>query len=947
MSTAVRPGRPGAGRLADRALTAVTIAAIAAFALIGIGTPLLGLRVFAGTDELVTRSPYVQAGLSTGPEQNYLVDDTWDTGIPNMLLFAEELRQGHFTQWSPFTVAGAPLGATPNFALLSPLTVPYYLLPGAWAPGYVKLLEIACSVGFSFAFLRRLRLGRPAALVGGLAFATSAFMIAWTNFPQTRVAAFVPAVFWGVERLAQERRGRDAGWLALAVTAMILGGFPAITGYCLFLAGPYLLVRVLAEYAGHWARAARVLAGGAAAVLAGVVLSAYQLLPFAAFMSRAFVHGRGQTPADHLSPTTLVTAIAPYAFGGVNPRSPLWYLPGNLIEGESYVGAAVIVLAIAAVAMPQGARAALPRGVWTFLAAAAAGGVALVYVGRWPLAVLQHLPVLFSQNYIGRVRSVLGFLVAMLAGVGFEVLCRRHAARSLAGPGKSRTALAYGLAVWLVAALAGGVLWRSAHRAAVAADATRHNGIDRVAMLDQHVLVGVAFLAVAAACAAYLRWGPAPGPTATGRGRLVRLAAAGLLPVLIAGQALTLAVPFWPRSKTSTFYPVTDTHRWLQAHLGHERFAGTFNAMTMSADSALRLRAITGHAFVDERLGELVRAVPQASSLYPTYVNFAPTAGAATSPVLDRLGVRYFVTALGAPMFGTRHPAPSDGTTARLQPGVPVTLPVPGTGRLRAVGLTAVRPFAPITSGAWLEVTVRDAAGHRVAHGRRLAAGMGLRVPFWLPVAAEAATGRLIATVTVHATQPLVLAARGGRPAVDTVTAGSDGLRLAYSGSAVIYQRLSALPRLRWASAAVVEPSAARRIALLASGGVPADAVVLASGPPAQGRSASVRYTGDGTDQISASVDARGGGYLVLADALQTGWAVSVDGQAARLLPADHALVAVTVPGGRHTVAFRYAAPVHNAGAVLSAGTALALLGTVGTEAWWRRKRRRPATMAA
>jgi hypothetical protein len=130
----------------------------------------------------------------------------------------------------------------PNAALLSPLTIPYFVLPTWLAPAYEKLLEIILSVGGCVLFLRRLGVSRPAAVVGGLVFAGSAFMVVWLDFPQTQVAAFVPAVFWAVERSIQNARLRNAALISLPVAAMLLGGFPAVAGYTFLTVGCYALV---------------------------------------------------------------------------------------------------------------------------------------------------------------------------------------------------------------------------------------------------------------------------------------------------------------------------------------------------------------------------------------------------------------------------------------------------------------------------------------------------------------------------------------------------------------------------------------------------------------------------------------------------------------------------------------------------------------------------------
>ena len=44
----------------------------------------------------------------------------------------------------------------------------------------------------------------------------------------------------------------------------------------------------------------------------------------------------------------------------------------------------------------------------------------------------------------------------------------------------------------------------------------------------------------------------------------------------------------------------------------------------------------------------------------------------------------------------------------------------------------------------------------------------------------------------------------------------------------------------------------------------------------------------------------------MLGDAVQTGWTVTIDGQPAELVDADHAFGAVLVPEGSHQVSFQY-----------------------------------------
>jgi hypothetical protein len=392
-----------------RPLTTVALIAAVFFTLAGIGSPLLGLSVFAATDELSTNSPYFDAGGAETVVQNTFVDDTYNAEIPAVLLYVQSVRDGEPAAWNPYIAAGTPLGATPTYALFSPLSLPYYVLPGWFAPAYAKLLEIGVTLLGCYLFLRRLRLRPPAALLGGTVFAGSAFMAMWTNWPQTRVAALIPWVFWAAERLVQRRRVSDGVLLALSVAFMLLGGFPAVTAFTLVTVGPYFLVRVLAEYSSLRRRVIGLVLGAGAAVIGGVALAAIQLLPFAYFYSTWLIEGRSQTPSDHLNLTELATIFVPWAFGGVSHRAgePYWYVGHNMVEASSYLGAAALVLVVVTVAWARAGRSLLPRGVWAFFIAAGGIWLVLIYLGG-PLRFLQEMPV-FATNFVGRARSILGF----------------------------------------------------------------------------------------------------------------------------------------------------------------------------------------------------------------------------------------------------------------------------------------------------------------------------------------------------------------------------------------------------------------------------------------------------------------------------------------------------------------------------------------------------------
>jgi uncharacterized membrane protein YfhO len=85
----------------------------------------------------------------------------------------------------------------------------------------------------------------------------------------------------------------------------------------------------------------------------------------------------------------------------------------------------------------------------------------------------------------------------------------------------------------------------------------------------------------------------------------------------------------------------------------------------------------------------------------------------------------------------------------------------------------------------------------------------------------------------------------------------------------------------------------------------------------------------DRLDSVSISLTSTGPGWLVVADAIQSGWTVKVNDVADRLVHADHALVAVAVPKGSSVVELVYEPAGLRAGVGVSAISLLILLSLV------------------
>ncbi|WP_188042992.1 hypothetical protein [Changpingibacter yushuensis] len=180
------------------------------------------------------------------------------------ILITESAREGFFAQWDPYNNGGIELAALPNAALLSPLSLPWWILPAAMAPAGVKLLEIAAiGVGFHLLLRRQWHLPAVTAPLATLIYVASGFMVA-------------------VDALAVRRQWRYVLSVGVVVASMLLGGFPAVTAYALYCAAIWFVVRSIL-IPSPWKQKVIGVGKAAASLLLAFCISAVQVLPFVWF----------------------------------------------------------------------------------------------------------------------------------------------------------------------------------------------------------------------------------------------------------------------------------------------------------------------------------------------------------------------------------------------------------------------------------------------------------------------------------------------------------------------------------------------------------------------------------------------------------------------------------------------------------------------------------------
>jgi hypothetical protein len=831
------------------------------------------------------------------------------------------------------------------------------LLPLWLAPAFVKLAEFGVVIGGMVAYLRRLRLSAASGVLAGIVFASSGFMLSWTNWPQTRVAAFIPALFWATERLVQRQGARDALPLAAVVASMLLGGFPAVTGMALYCAALYFLVRIVMVHRSQWKTVVSATLSAGLGLTLGVALSAFQMLPFAKQLSTINLDYRAQSPSNHSSLSSLLTTMVPDAQGlcinGVSMSR------ANPIENLAFIGVAAIVLALVAITMRSGRAGRPPPGVVRFLGIAVVTVVVLGWVGGPLLALAQHFPV-FSNNNVSRVRSLLGFLVAVLAGFGFERLLDlvrddddpRHdddplnpvarsedrpddASAGVDGRVKSRSRLGFvrfrpswPAGVLVVVVIFALLVLKEAVSEAIARHAIRH--------LAYEIAIPAILLGICVALVVAARFGP----------RWTRYAAIVAIPLIAVGQSATAFRASIPGSDPANFYPMTSTHQFLKQNLGFDRFAASGTMMYPATGKYYGLRTPTGHEFTVDSWKALLHAVDPTAQISPGFSNFSDEVVNAHTvgdiPLLDQMAVRYFV----APDFDiVGKPAPASATrgTVRLAADQIVQCQL-SAGPLRAVTVNFASPLAGSAgAGAYLHVRIHTGRGD-ITGTRWLGRGLASPAPISVAVPGEDVSAAAATSAEVWVTgarAPFGLAGDAGIPSCGSVAPLADGLKLVASDAgAIVYQRLTSLPRIRWASTSQVQTEAKARVTELKAGIGPKSVLLDIAAPAAENKFATVEVTAGEGDRLAANTNATGAGYLVVADSMQQpGWSASVDGKSADLVPANNAMVAVRVPAGLHRVEIAYTVPGQRSGLLISGASVLAF-GAILLP--WRRRRTRP-----
>ena len=132
-----------------------------------------------------------------------------------LLAFARDALP-HAPLWNPYLMSGRPLLADDQSAVLSPFSVPAYILPLLTSLGWSAVLKLVAAALGVFVLARALGQRFAAALLAGLVYGFSFWMVSWLAYPHSGVWALFGWVLWAVEGALVRPGPRSAGVLGLA-----------------------------------------------------------------------------------------------------------------------------------------------------------------------------------------------------------------------------------------------------------------------------------------------------------------------------------------------------------------------------------------------------------------------------------------------------------------------------------------------------------------------------------------------------------------------------------------------------------------------------------------------------------------------------------------------------------------------------------------------------------
>ena len=793
-------------------------------------------------------------------------------------LIVESLRAGEIPLWNPYLFAGIPFFAAGQHSALYPASILFYILPIDRAFGYFVALQIAFAAITMYALARVLGQERLPAVLSGIVYALSGFMVVSTTFPMViSAAAWLPAILAFTELVLRSRAPRRqilyALLGALCLGVQFLAGHVEISLYILIITAYFALWRAIAHnrcVPQGIRLGARGLVGIGLMTGIGVALGAVQLVPLYEIVQGNF-RGGSVSLQDVLGwaypSRQILTFFMPDFFGNPTHHSYLDVFDGtlhaapagtifwgikNYVEAGSYTG--ILPLILAFIAILAAFRAWRNRG---------RTGTAAPGSPDTPAAMDAGLVALFAVLAVVSLLFTFGTPLYAILFYGMPGFNQLHS--------PFRWVFPYTLSVALLAGIGANVLTTSARQWAAAHD-RRPAGVD----LARRGVRTMAWICTAGGVAIV----------------------AGLV---LAWILRTPSLAFLDRvvQSSSSLANAFDSGRMFFSYEARNLVLLALNLI----GAGIVLHAAAAHRTLPDRWGNQVVWSPLAlvliaADLFVVGTGFYPTVDSRlkdfTPPSIE---------------FLRRDLSLFRVTSYDARGGPEEKVLNPNAGML--YGLADIRGYDSIIPKQYADL-MRQLAPQDELLNNRIA-------PFYSPDPLSSPLIDLLNVKYVLTKRPLPNA----------------GYTLVYDQEIRIYRNDRVLPRAFMVPQARVVPDRAALLGQVTTFDPSAEVLIEREPEPADREpgGAGCRYnpvTVDryGNSEVILKSDQACGGWLVLSDSYFPGWIAQVDGLDVSIYRADYNFRAVHLPAGAHTIRFKYSPLSFRIGLIVSfLGGMVTLLG--------------------
>jgi hypothetical protein len=145
--------------------------------------------------------------------------------IPPRFFWVESIKNGDFPLWNPYQFSGHPFFANPQHAIVYPLNGLFFLLPFDTAFNAIIILHFFLGGLFTYLFLRDLRLHPTGALISGLIFMLSGYLLSVHSLLSCLLSViWTPLIMMFFRRAIGNPGSKNEIITALFITISFLGG---------------------------------------------------------------------------------------------------------------------------------------------------------------------------------------------------------------------------------------------------------------------------------------------------------------------------------------------------------------------------------------------------------------------------------------------------------------------------------------------------------------------------------------------------------------------------------------------------------------------------------------------------------------------------------------------------------------------------------------------------